>query len=152
MIPPKIPTPKKPVLPTFDSNKLNNKVLTFDAVFRERKFRTKQANKRTNPIVTKRITIRDTKNRALKIVAQRVDKTLARSLKLEVKGIGKNKKYIGTPKELKKFNIKKSKNTPVLTLVEKSKALFDTRGETREARKTKEIKKKKVTKKTKKKK
>lgn len=134
---PKIKLPKPRVPFIFDSKKLDNKVLTFEGVFRERKFRTKPANKKTNPIITKRITIIDTRNRALKIVAQRVDKTLARSLKLEVKGIGKNKKDISEPSELKKFNIKKSKNTPVLTLVENPKSLFDTRGEVREAKKSK---------------
>ena len=120
----------------FDSKRLDNKVLNFEGSFRERKFRNKPAGK-NNPIITKKIVIRDTKNRALKKVANRVDNSLARSLKLEVKGIGKAKKDIKKPINLKKFSLKKSKNTPVLKLVEQPKSLFDTKGEKKEAKKQK---------------
>src|SRR6056297_2807285 len=146
---PRIPQPtllKPPItrIPnlSFDSKQLDNKILTFEGKFRERKFKSKPASK-SNPIVTKTITIRDTKNRALEKVAKRVDNSLAASLTLSVKGIGKAKKDIKKPKVLTKFRTKKSKNTPVLQLVEKSKNRFDTKSEKREAKTLKKTKKKK---------
>jgi len=134
----------------FNGRILDNKILTFEGIFRERKFSNKLASK-LNPIVTKKIMIRDTKNRVLKKVAQRVDNTLTASLQLRVIGLGKSKKDISTPKILNKFKLKKSKLTPVLQLVEKNKNRFDTKGEVKETKKQKLIKKKIVKSKPKKK-
>ena len=121
-----LPLPKL----SWNSNKLNNRVILAEATFRERKFRSKPASKR-NPVVTKKIKIRDTKNRIIKKVRDRVDKSLARSLSVKVVGIGKKKKDIKKP-SLKKFRQKKSKGTPVLRIVEKSKHALDTKSEKRE--------------------
>jgi len=152
---PKIKIPKIPPLPklNFDSKKLDNKVLNAEAVFRERKYRNKLAGK-NNPIITKKINIRDTKNRILKRVRDRVDNSLTASLELKIVGIGKKKKDINKP-SLSKFRVKKSKNSAILKLVEANKNRFDTKGEVREAKRQKakkrNIKKKVVKKKIKRK-
>ena len=129
--PKRVPKPKFDI--SIDSKKLENKILTFKGVYRERKYKNKPAGK-NNPIITKSITIRDTKNRALKRVSKKVDTSLARSLDLKVVSIGKYKKDITKPIRLKKFNLKKAKKSPSLKLIEKSKANFDTKGEKREAK------------------
>ncbi|MFO7969920.1 MAG: hypothetical protein R6U15_07430, partial [Candidatus Izemoplasmatales bacterium] len=138
----------RPPLPklSFDSKKLDDRVLNAVATFRERKFRNKLAG-RNNPIVTKQIKFKDTKNRIIKKVRDRVDRSLARSLQVQVVGVGNKKKDIVKPK-LYKFRTKKSKNTPVLRLVEKSKHALDTKSEKREIRKQR-VRKKSVTKKIK---
>lgn len=141
----KITTPRRPIEPkkeiikpfkkfkvSPDIKKLENRVLTYRGIYRERKNPNLPAGTR-NPIVTKSITIRDTKNRALQRVAQRVDTSLVRSMQLQVTGIGKYKRDIQKPSILNKFRMKKSKNTPVLSLVEKAKYLLDARREKMES-------------------
>jgi hypothetical protein len=113
---------------SFDNIK-PNQVATFKAVYRERKDRSKPISK-SNPIITKSLKIRDTKNRALRKVSNLVDNKLARSLEIKPIGITKEiKKDIPKPKILRKFRFKKSKNTPVLKLVEKTKYISDTQTE-----------------------
>ncbi len=135
---PKPEPPKPPVLPkrrfkiSPDSKKLENRILTYRGIYRERKNPNLPAGTR-NPIVTKSITIRDTKNRALQRVAKRVDTSLVRSMQLQVMGIGKYKRDIQKPSILNKFRMKKSTNTPVLSLVEKAKYLLDARREKMES-------------------
>ena len=109
-------------------------------MYRERKDPNKPTSKK-NKIVTKTINIKDTKNRAIQRVAKKVDNTLARSISIGVTGIGKKKKDISKPKILSKFRKKKSKNTPILRLVELSKYAIDTKKEKRQLRKTKKNKK-----------
>ena len=139
--------PRKPLkLPDldFDSKKLDNRVVEFVGVYRERKNRAKPASK-SNPVITKRIRLKTTKNRALKRVANLTDKTTVRSLDLKVVGVTDRKvKDIKKPNVLKKFRTKKSKGTPVLKLVEKSKFTIDTRGERRGLSISKALKQKKT--------
>lgn len=139
--------PKKPrKLPrfNFDSSRLNNKILVVEGQYRERKDLRKPANKRTNPVITKTIKLRDTKNRILNSLAKLADNKLVRSIQVQVIDItDKKKKDVKQSKVLNKFNKKKSKNTPVLRLVEKTKNIADTRGEKRELKQSKRIKKKK---------
>lgn len=128
LLKPKLPLPLPKL--SWNSKKLDNRLITAEATFRERKFRNKPASK-NNPIVTKKIILRDTKNRIIKKVRDRVDKSLARSLSVRVTGLGKAKKDIKKP-SMKKFRQKKSKGTPVLRIVEKSKHALDTKSEKRE--------------------
>lgn len=119
----------------FDSNILNNRVVTYEAKFRERRNKNKPFNKKSNPIITKTIKKTTTKNRMLKIVADKADNSLVRSMKVKVTSVTNRKiKDIKKPQVLNKFRQKKSKNTPVLELVEKSKSTLDTPGEKREAK------------------
>jgi len=147
---PIVKPPKRIPLPrlNFNNKQLSNKILTFEGLFRERKNPNKPAGKK-NPIVSKTIRIRDTKNRALKRVMRRVDNTLVGSLTLKVVGVGKAKKDINKPSTAK-FRTKVAKTSPALQLVEKNKARFDTKGEVKEAKKQKRVKKstKKAVKKT----
>ena len=112
----------------FDSKRLENRILTFKGSFRERRNPKRKAGK-SNPIVTKTINLRDTKNRALQRVAKRVDNSLSASLTLKVVGVGKAKKDIKKPALLSKFRTKKSLSGPALRLVEKNKFRFDKKGE-----------------------
>ncbi|MGM0411336.1 MAG: hypothetical protein ACQEQF_11340, partial [Bacillota bacterium] len=138
-IPPKIKLPKI----SFDSNKLDNRIIVFEARYRERKNKSKPFNKKNNPVVVKTIKKKTTKNRMLKIVANRTDKSLVRSMNIFVREITNRKvKDIKKPSLLSKFRQKKSKNTPVLQLVEKTKFSQDTRGEKKEIKKIKKISKK----------
>ena len=127
--------PKLPKL-NFNSKKLENRILTFEGKFRERRNPNKKASK-SNPIVTKTIKLRDTKNRALQRVARRVDNSLSASLQLKVVGVGKAKKDIKPPSILGKFRTKKKLTSPALELVERNKFRFDKRGEKGESRRLK---------------
>jgi len=77
--------------------------------------------------INKELKWKTTPNRALKQITKLVDNTTSRSFKLKIIGIKK-------VKDIKKFNLskfraKKSKNSPVLSVVEKVRHAIDTRGE-----------------------
>lgn len=130
--PPEKPPIKPKIKLDWDNEaKLKDKVLIFNARFRQRKDTRKKYNPKTNPRVIKTLKIKDTKNRALAKVANKVDNILARSLDLKLVGItAKKKKDIKAPKIVrKKFDKKKSKGSPVLKLVEKTKHIADRKGE-----------------------
>ena len=137
-------TPPKLPKPDFDSNVYNNRIILIQGLYRERKNRNLPAGKK-NPVVTKILNIRTTKNRALKQIADLADRRTVRSITTKIVGVtDKKMQDIVRPKVLNKFSRKKSKNTPVLVLVEKTKFISDTRGEKRELAKSRRIKKGKV--------
>jgi len=132
----------------FDNKTFSNRVLEYKATYRERNNKLKPFNSKTNKIVTKTIIKQTTKNRMLKIVADKVDNSLVRSMEVKVMRMTNKKiKDIPKPKVLNKFRLKKSKNTPVLKLVELAKSTYDTVGEKRETKIKRLQKSKKVTKK-----
>ena len=89
----------------------------------------------------------------LKVVADKVDRKLVKSMKVRVKEVTNQKlKDIKTPSILNKFRAKKSRGSPVLELVEKDKFAIDTPGEKRELRKIRKVSKKTTNRKTTKKK
>lgn len=121
----------------FNSKSIDNKIAVFEAIYRERKDPNKKTSK-TNKVVTKSLKIRNTRNRALKKVADLADKKLIRSINVKLIGVTKKvKKDIVKPSVLKKFTQKKSVGTPVLRLVEKSKFALDKKSEKRELKKSK---------------
>lgn len=125
---------------SFDDDKLKDRVVLYEAKYRERKNQNKPFNKNTNPIVAKKILRRTTRNRMIKIVRDKVDNSLVQSMQVKAKEITDKKlKDIKKP-SLSKFRQKKSANTPILILVEKKKHVFDTKGEKVESKKFRGVK------------
>jgi hypothetical protein len=146
------PTPRKPTPRKIPKIKLNiesknvkNKVLVFQAKYRERRNENKLYNPKTNPRVTKTITKTTTRNRMIKFVAQKVLKNLARSFNIKIKGSTNKKiKDINLPNELKSFRKSKLKNPLVLKYVQKRETLLKTASEKREIKRIAAKKKKKT--------
>ncbi len=88
------------------------------------------------------IPLKTTPNRALKLIGKRVDTSTARSFKLKIIGLTK-KKDIKKPSVVSKFRKKKSKGTPVLGVVEKTKHAIDTRGEKKSLKTARKVKRRK---------
>lgn len=74
------------------------------------------------------IPLKTTPNKAIKKIGELIDNSTSRSFQLVIVGLTK-RKDIAVPAILKKFRFKKSINSPVLRLVEKSKFAIDTPGE-----------------------
>lgn len=143
---PKLRIPPKPKI-RFSFNTLkNNQVAKFEGVYRERRNKNLNYNKKSNPIVTKKVRLTTTKNRLLKRLSTKVDNSAVRSMEIKLIGVtNKVKKDISKPKILNKFRVKKGSNTKVLKLVEKSKHTIDTKGEKRELKRTRKTTTKKKT-------
>lgn len=143
--------PKRTRLPStnFNSNVYKDRVIRYIAKYRERRDARRPYNKRNNPVVTKTLSILDTRNRALKRVAELADRKTVRSIDIEVADVtSRKKKDIKEPDLLKKFDSKQGSG-PTLKLVEKASAAIDTPGEKRELKRTRrQAKKAKSNKKT----
>jgi hypothetical protein len=133
----------------FNSKKLENRILRFEGLFRERKNPNKPFSK-SNSRTTKKLLI-GSKNEVINRVTKLADNKLIASVDLKVLGIGKYKKDIMLDrKTYSKFRAKRSKKSPVLQLVEKRKYRIDTKGEKSEIKSIKKTKKIKSISKTKK--
>ena len=125
--PPKVPKVKFNI----PLNKVKpNQIALYVGTYRARAKESIPYNRKTNPRVTKVVRKKDTKNRALKHILNKVDRSTARNLQIEIEGVTKKrKKDIKTPNVIKKFQRKKSKNPRILKYVELAKYSIDNPGE-----------------------
>jgi hypothetical protein len=148
---PRVPSLKiKPTIPNkplnlprlklgWNSPKLDNRLVLYEARYRERRNPRLPAGPR-NPVVVKRLRKLTTRNRMTQIVAKLTDNRTIRSIAVQPLKITKKKqKDIKRPSILRKFEKPKTKKG--LQLVEKSKYTIDSPGEKAELRRSKARKK-----------